>query len=105
MLLGNNIVSAIDEYIIFMVCWNNLLVHGPTIPTGVYQILVISLRTAMWFQILALAGGSVTFTRRQAAPRWLFSQEQSEVFVVSGGTSNKLTEDVDFFITTAIGHQ
>lgn len=62
MLLGNNIVSVMDEYIIFMVYCNNLPVHGPTILTGVQQILVISLRTAMWFQILALAGGSVTFT-------------------------------------------
>lgn len=35
MLLGNNIVSVMDEYIIFMVYCNNLLVHGPTILTGV----------------------------------------------------------------------
>lgn len=62
MLLGNNIVSVMDEYIIFMVYCNNLLVPVPTILTGVCRILLISLRTATWFQISALAGGSVTFT-------------------------------------------
>lgn len=62
LLLRNNIMSVVDEYIIFMAYCNNSLVHGPAILIGVRRILVISLRTAMWFQILALAGGSVTFT-------------------------------------------
>lgn len=34
LLLENNIVSVMDEYVVFMVYCNNLLVHGPTILTG-----------------------------------------------------------------------